>query len=82
MLPLLELDSPCDEAVARAKCALEDNGLRVIMSFDSQLTRRSASSVPCPHHGITCDCQLVVLLVYDKDNQPATLLAQGQDGST
>ncbi len=83
MFPLFKLDCPCDEAVARAKCALEDSGLRVMMSFDSHLTRTSATSIACPHHGTAaCDCQIVVLLVYDEEIQPATLLAHGQDGET
>ena len=83
MLPLFVFDHSCDEAVARAKCALENSGLRVMISFDSHLTRMAKTSVACPHHGAdTCDCRIVILLVYDEGGQPATLLAHGQDGAT
>mgnify|MGYP001815318165 FL=1 len=83
VLPLLELDCPCDEAIKRVKCALEDGGLRLMISFDSHLTRIAKTSVACPHHGMSaCDCRIVILLVYDEESQPATLLAHGQDGAT
>ncbi len=82
-MPLLKLNDTGDEAIIRVKNALEDSGLRVMMSFDSQLTRNAATPTACPHHGTAdCDCQIVILLVYDRDGQPATLLAHGQDGET
>ena len=53
------------------------------MSFDSQRTRETAPPAACPHHGtVDCDCQIVILLVYEADGRPATLLAHGQDGET
>jgi hypothetical protein len=83
MMPLIKLNSTDDTAVSRITDALRDNSLRVMMSFDSQLTRTSTTPAACPHHGTAaCDCQIVILLVYDKDSQPATLLAHGQDGET
>ena len=83
MMPLIKLNSTGDEAVSRITDVLHDSSLRVMMSFDSQLTRTSATPAACPHHGTTaCDCQIVILLVYDEDGQPATLLAHGQDGET
>ncbi|UCC50763.1 MAG: hypothetical protein JSV68_16860 [Anaerolineaceae bacterium] len=83
MLPLLELDCTCAEAVTMVKDALDETGLRVLMSFDSQLTRVATVSGVCPHHGTdACDCQIVILLVYDVDGRPATVLAHGQDGET
>ena len=83
MLPLLDLDCTCDEALNRVKDILDDAGLRVMMSFDSHLTRPSPIPVACPHHGTdTCDCQVVILLIYDVAGRPATILAHGQDGET
>lgn len=62
---------------------LNDYGLRVLVSFDSHHLRASASAAPCPHHGNAgCDCQVAILLVYDEEKKPATLLAHGQDGET
>ena len=82
-MPLLKLDCSGDEAVARVKDALSDTGLWVMMSFDSHLTRETATPEACQHHGTTdCDCQIVILLVYAADGRPATLLAHGQDGET
>ena len=83
MMPLLKLNCTGDKAVARVKDALNDIGLRVMMSFDSHLTRETATPATCPHHGTAdCDCQIVILLVYEADGRPATLLAHGQDGET
>ena len=83
MAPLLKLSCIGDEAVSRVKHVLNDAGLRVVVSFDSHLVRESVSPAACPHHGTSyCDCQIVILLVYDEDSHPATLLAHGQDGET
>ena len=83
MVPLIKLNSTGDEAVARITDILQGSSLRVITSFDSQLTQTTPTSPTCPHHGTAaCDCQIVILLVYDQAGQPATLLAHGQDGET
>jgi hypothetical protein len=83
MTPFLKLNEPGGEAVTRVKAALEDAALRIMVSFDSSLTRKADTPLFCPHHGTnTCDCQVVILLVYGHDSQPATLLAHGQDGET
>jgi len=83
MTPFLKLNCNGAEAVTRVTAALTETGLRVMMSFDSHLARTATPSAACPHHGTAdCDCQIVILLVYDQDGQPATLLAHGQDGET
>jgi len=83
MMPLIRLNCTGDEVIAKLKDALDDSGLRVMLSFDSQLTRKTATPVTCPHHRTDdCDCQIVILLVYDSGDRPATLLAHGQDGET
>jgi hypothetical protein len=80
MPPLFKLDCVGDEAITRMIHILNDSGLRVLVSFD---LRASASAAPCPHHGNAgCDCQVTILLVYDEEKIPATLLAHGQDGET
>ena len=83
MAPLLKLSCIGDEAVSRVKHVLNDTGLQVLVSFDSHHVREGAVPAACPHHGTAnCDCQIVILLVYDEDGQPATLMAHGQDGET
>jgi hypothetical protein len=83
MAPILKLKCLCDEAVNRVTNTLHKNGLRVLISFDSHQARGAVLSAACPHHGASnCDCQIVILLVYDEEREPATLLLHGQDGET
>ena len=83
MMPLIKLNCTGDEAVFKVTDVLHGSGLRVMTSFDSQLTRTTVTPSVCPHHGTAdCDCQIVILLIYDQDGQPATLFAHGQDGET
>ena len=83
MAPLLKLNCIGEKAVSHVQDILNETGLRVLVSFDSQLVRETVSPLTCPHHGTAdCDCQIVILLVYDADERPATLLAHGQDGET
>jgi hypothetical protein len=54
-----------------------------VPTFDLQVARSAHPECPCPHHGTNkCNCQLVVLLVYGKSEDPATLVIHGQDGKT
>jgi len=83
MMPLLKLNCTGGKAVTRVTDALSETGLRVMLSFDSQHTRIAATPAACPHHGTAdCDCQIVILLIYEADGRPATLLVHGQDGET
>ena len=83
MMPLIKLDCDCDVAVSSVTDVLHDAGLRVMASFDSRLIREVSNPPPCPYHGTAvCDCQIVILLVYEDGSGPATLLAHGQDGQT
>ena len=83
MLPLVELECACDEAITRVEDALVQTGLRVMMSFDLNYTRASTAAGACLHHGTdACDCQIVIFLVYDVNGRPVTILAHGQDGKT
>jgi hypothetical protein len=62
---------------------LADDGLQVIRSFDLNAARSAHVDCTCPHHGNErCDCQMVVLLVYEGQEQPLTLVAHGKDGKT
>jgi hypothetical protein len=58
-------------------------GLTVRTSFDLQIAKSAHASCTCPHHGMDqCDCQIVVLLVYDDEGDPASLILHSQDGKT
>ncbi|HSF82193.1 MAG TPA: hypothetical protein VLA49_13205 [Anaerolineales bacterium] len=70
-------------AIALASQRLGSAGLQVVQSFDLQVARAAHSSYACPHHGTgQCNCQLVVLLVYEQEKLPVTLIAHGHDGVT
>ena len=80
---LLSLKLDSEEAVEKVIRRLSDDGLRVVRSFDLQTARSAHTNCECPYHGTgQCDCQMVVLLVYDQQGQPLTLVAHGQDGQT
>ncbi len=81
--PFLTLDCSCDEALQWSSQNLMQNGLRVMRTFDLHTVRVGLHDCPCPNHGTNeCDCQLVVVLVYGKAAEPATLILHGNDGQT
>jgi hypothetical protein len=62
---------------------LTEADFRVVQTFDLHVARMAHSDCPCPHHGTSdCNCQMVVLLVYQKKEDPVTLVVHGQDGRT
>jgi len=83
MTPLLILKDGRANAIQQMTRALHNAGLQVITSFDSRRTRIEKTDISCPHHGTAvCTCHIVVLLVYKLEEQPATLIAYGQDDDT
>jgi hypothetical protein len=79
----LMLEQPCDEAVELVSTKMNQAGLSVIRTFDLQVARRAQTVCPCPHHGTDpCDCQMVVLLVYQLYQKPITIIAHGYNGQT
>jgi hypothetical protein len=80
---LLTLNLDSKKAVKRMMDRLAADGMKVIRSFDLQTARAAHVDCTCPHHGKDeCDCQLVVLLVYDDQGTPITLVAHGKDNKT
>ena len=81
--PFLTFNHSCDETLQWTKKQLSQADLRPIQTFDLHTARLAMHDCPCPNHGIEeCDCQLVVLLVYGKSAEPATLILHGNDGQT
>jgi hypothetical protein len=81
--PLIVLSGDSQPAITLTMETLASAGLLVVRSFDLQVARATHTHCTCPHHGTDrCNCQLVVLLVYEKDKQPVTLVAHGYDGET
>lgn len=81
--PFLVLDQPCDQAVAWLEVSVSRAGLSVMRTFDLQVARHAQTVCPCPHHGTgQCDCQMVVLFVYQAERKPVTIIAHGYNGQT
>jgi hypothetical protein len=83
LTPFLALDQTSEQVQAWINGQLTSAGFRVVQTFDLQVARLAHSECPCPHHGTDdCNCQMVILLVYRKVDDPATLVIHGQDGKT
>lgn len=83
LIPFLVLDQTCDLVLARVNGQLTNAGFRVVQTFDLQVARLAHPDCPCPHHGTNdCNCQMVVLLIYRNQDEPATLVIHGQDGKS
>jgi hypothetical protein len=79
----IQVSVDCRTAVGALIEALEGDGLRVYRSFDLQAALTYLPDCGCPHHGTApCDCQYVVLLVYDGDALPTQIVAHGRDERT
>jgi hypothetical protein len=75
---LLTVQADAQVVVDLIADALNKASLQVV-----QVAKAAHTHCSCPHHGSDkCDCQMIMLLVYDRDGQPATLVAHGQDGKT
>lgn len=83
LIPLVTLDRPGEEVVAWLSQHMTAEGFRLARTFDLQAARSPHHGCSCPHHGTEkCDCQMVVLLVYGKESDPATIVLHSQDGKT
>ena len=81
--PFLELFQPCDKAVQWLSNRLRSAGMQVVRTFNLQDARPFQAKCPCPHHGTAeCNCQMVVLLVYQGKQGPVTVTAHGHDRQT
>lgn len=83
LIPFLALDQTCKQVQAWVGRQLTAADFRVSQTFDLQVARLAHPECPCPHHGTEdCNCQMIVLLVYRRREEPATLVIHGQDGRT
>ena len=81
--PFLSVNHNCDEALHWTKEKLLQAGMRPVQTFDLNAAREGLHDCCCPNHGSNeCDCQMVVLLVYGRANEPVTLILHGSDGQT
>jgi hypothetical protein len=83
LLPFLVLDQTCEQVQVWVNQQLTQANFRAVQTFDLHVARRAHPDCPCPHHGTDgCNCQMIVLLVYQKQDDPVTLVIHGQDDRT
>ncbi len=81
--PFLSISHPCDKVLQWTNQQLMKAGLHPVQTFDLHVARVGLRDCPCPSHGTNeCDCQMVVVLVYGKAEEPVTLILHGNDGQT
>lgn len=72
-----------DDAATWVSGRLERAALRVYRSFDLRSARAVDGNCTCPTHGTeACDCEMIVLLVYEGQRAPATVVLHGHLGKT
>ncbi len=80
---ILTLPLNCDSSVELICKIFMDSSLRVTRSFDLKSACSAFSNNICQVHGDgTCDCQLVVLLVYNQERLPVSVVLHGHNGKT
>jgi hypothetical protein len=80
---LFSLKADSESVLAFLTTAFNDAGVQVMRSFDLQAARSAHTQCTCPHHGSDqCSCQMIVLLVYDNELSPVTLVVHGKDDVT
>lgn len=77
---LISLNLDGNLAVKRLSNRLICDGMHVIRSFDLQTAKAAYENYPCPHHGVNqCDCQLIVMFVYDDHGSQLKIIAYSKD---
>jgi hypothetical protein len=81
--PFVTIEKPSNESIVGIIELFKNVGLQVVRTFDLREARLAHPDCPCPHHGTEdCDCQISVLLVYDKEQPPASLLIHSFQDTT
>lgn len=79
----LTLNRNWNDAIQWVNQQLTEAGMRTVSTFDFQMARSAQVACTCPHHGTqACSCQMVVLLVYDDNQTPVSLLVHGYEDNT
>jgi hypothetical protein len=82
-LPLIIIDQACGDAISWVIQQLTCTGLQTVRTFDIKADQYVSTDCPCPHHGTgPCDCQIMVLLVYQGSRQPVSLVVHGYNERT
>jgi hypothetical protein len=83
LFPFLVFEKTCSQVLTLVNEKLTGAGFRIVQTFNLQTARLAHLECQCPHHGTSdCNCQMVILLVYGKQEDPATLIIHSQDEKT
>jgi hypothetical protein len=81
--PFVIIEKTGEESIHWTMRLLENAGLQVILTFDLQEARLSHPECSCPHHGTeACNCEMGVLLVYQEEQSPASILIHSFQDTT
>lgn len=81
--PFLTVNRDCHDAIEWFSDRLRQAGLQVLQTFDFQAAQADHGRCSCLHHGTErCDCQMIVLFVYEAGYPPASIFVHGRDGIT
>ncbi len=81
--PFVTIEKTGEETIYWTIQLLENAGLQVVRTFDLREARLSHPECPCPHHGTeACNCQMSVLLIYQKERSPASMLIHSFQDTT
>lgn len=76
--PFLKVNKDCGNSVLWATRRLDRAGYQTMRTFDLRASHLAHFDCPCPQHGTQeCDCQIVVLLVYQGKQAPITMIIHG-----
>ncbi len=76
-------DRPYNKVFPWLRKQLSRAGLRTMRTFSVATAHMDMSDCPCPNHETgQCDCEMMVLLVYGKSAEPATLILHGSHGQS
>jgi hypothetical protein len=83
LFPFLVIEKTCSQVLTLVNEKLTGAGFRTVQTFNLQTARLAHLECQCPHHGTSdCNCQMMILLVYGKQEDPATLIIHSQDEKT
>src|SRR5450759_4509719 len=78
LLTIMQID--CNSAVLQATTTLRSAGCQVLQSFDLHSAIETLNGCTCGPD--SCACQMIVLLVYDQDGPPETLIFDSHQSRT
>ena len=81
--PFLAVPEDCSRVLQWTVEQLTEAGLSTVQTFDLNTARAGTGDCLCQAHGTrACDCQMVILFVYEPPGEPVALILHGSQGQT